>query len=144
MYQLGFSAATLPTITDKVIPGMNVWRSWPLESVYAFACPDCMPCKVREGSSVVIRAVYIILGMRLAGTTHLTCIYPSESEGAKYWLPVLTDLKNRGVEENLACPHLWPDGLPGSQWHKAALIGLWKQPYITIQTGVTVKNITFL
>ncbi len=110
MYQMDISAATLSTITDKVIPAMNEWRSRPLESVYAFVYMDCMHYKVREGSNVVTRAVYNILGVSLAGTKELIGMYLSESEGAKFWLSVLTDLKSRGVEDILiACI----DGLKG-------------------------------
>lgn len=110
MYQMDISAATLSTITDKVIPAMNEWRSRPLESIYAFVYLDCMHYKVREGSSVVTRAVYNILGVSLSGTKELIGMYLSESEGAKFWLSVLTDLKSRGVEDILiACI----DGLKG-------------------------------
>ena len=101
MYQMDISAATLSSITDKVIPAMNEWRSRPLESVYAFVYLDCMHYKVREGSSVVTRAVYNILGVSLSGTKDLIGMYLSESEGAKFWLSVLTDLKSRGVEDIL-------------------------------------------
>jgi putative transposase len=107
---MDISASTLSAITDKVIPAMNEWRSRPLESVYAFVYLDCMHYKVREGSSVVTRAVYNILGISLAGTKELIGMYLSESEGAKFWLSVLTDLKSRGVEDMLiACI----DGLKG-------------------------------
>ena len=89
---------------------MNEWRNRPLESVYAFVYLDCMHYKVREGSSVVTRAVYNILGISLSGTKELIGMYLSESEGAKFWLSVLTDLKSRGVEDMLiACI----DGLKG-------------------------------
>ena len=82
MYQLDISAATLSAITDKVIPAMQEWRNRPLESVYAFVYLDCMHYKVREGSSVVTRAVYNILGVSLSGTKDLIGMYLSESEGA--------------------------------------------------------------
>lgn len=110
MYQMELSATVLSSITDKVIPAMNEWRSRPLEPVYAFVYLDCMHYKVREGGSVVTRAVYNILGITLEGKKDLIGMYVSESEGAKFWLSVLTDLKNRGVEDMLiACI----DGLKG-------------------------------
>lgn len=110
MYQMDISATTLSAITDKVIPAMQEWRNRPLESVYAFVYLDCMHYKVREGGSVVTRAVYNILGVNLEGTKDLIGMYLSESEGAKFWLSVLTDLKSRGVEDMLiACI----DGLKG-------------------------------
>ena len=128
MYQMDISAATLSAITDKVIPAMQEWRSRPLESVYAFVYLDCMHYKVREGSSVVTRAVYNILGVGLSGTKDLIGMYLSESEGAKFWLSVLTDLKSRGVEDMLiACI----DGLKGFPEDIAAVF-----PKTEIQTCV--------
>jgi putative transposase len=110
MYQMDISASTLSAITDKVLPAMQEWRNRPLESVYTFVYLDCMHYKVREGSSVVTRAVYNILGITLQGSKDLIGMYLSESEGAKFWLSVLTDLKSRGVEDMLiACI----DGLKG-------------------------------
>lgn len=110
MYQMDISASTLSSITDKVIPAMNEWRQRPLESVYAFVYLDCMHYKVREGSGVITRAVYNILGVSLEGKKDLLGMYLSESEGAKFWLSVLTDLKNRGMQDMLiACV----DGLKG-------------------------------
>jgi transposase-like protein len=110
LYQMDISAATLSAITDKVIPAMNEWRTRPLESVYAFVYLDCMHYKVREGGSVVTRAVYNILAVNLQGQKDLIGMYVSESEGAKFWLSVLTDLKNRGMHDMLiACV----DGLKG-------------------------------
>jgi transposase-like protein len=110
IYQMEISASTLSAITDKVIPAMNEWRQRPLESVYAFVYLDCMHYKVREGNGVVTRAVYNILGVSLRGTKDLLGMYLSENEGAKLWLSVLTDLKNRGMQDMLiACI----DGLKG-------------------------------
>lgn len=110
LYQMDISAATLSAITDKVIPAMNEWRTRPLESIYAFVYLDCMHYKVREGGSVVTRAVYNILAVNLQGQKDLIGMYVSESEGAKFWLSVLTDLKNRGMQDMLiACV----DGLKG-------------------------------
>jgi transposase-like protein len=110
LYQMDISAATLSAITDKVIPAMNEWRTRPLESIYAFVYLDCMHYKVREGGSVITRAVYNILAVNLQGQKDLIGMYVSETEGAKFWLAVLTDLKNRGMQDMLiACV----DGLKG-------------------------------
>lgn len=110
IYQMDISAATLSAITDKVIPAMNEWRSRALEPVYAFVYLDCMHYKVREAGNVVTRAVYNILGVNLEGKKELIGMYLSESEGAKFWLSVLTDLKIRGMQDMLiSCI----DGLKG-------------------------------
>jgi len=134
MYQMDISASTLSAITDKVIPAMNEWRLRPLDSVYAFVYLDCMHYKVRDGNSVVTRAVYNILGVSLEGKKDLLGMYLSESEGAKFWLSVLTDLKNRGMQDILiACI----DGLKGFPEAIAAVF-----PKTEIQTCVVhqVRN----
>lgn len=128
LYQMGISASTLSSITDKVIPAMNEWRARALEPVYAFVYLDCMHYKVREGSGVVTRAVYNILGVSLDGKKELLGMYLSESEGAKFWLAVLTDLKNRGMQDMLiACV----DGLKGFPEAIAAIF-----PKTEVQTCV--------
>ena len=128
LYQMDISASTLSSITDKVVPAMNEWRARSLESVYAFVYLDCMHYKVREGSGVVTRAVYNILGVSLEGKKELLGMYLSESEGAKFWLAVLTDLKNRGMQDMLiACV----DGLKGFPEAIAAIF-----PKTEVQTCV--------
>lgn len=110
MYAMDISATEISHITDKVIPAMNEWRNRPLDPIYPFVFLDCMFYKVKEGGSVSTRAVYNILGITREGKKDLLGIYHSESEGAKFWLSVLTDLKQRGVEDILvACI----DGLKG-------------------------------
>lgn len=128
MYQMDISATTLSAITDKVIPALNEWRSRPLKSVYTFVYLDGMHYQVREGSSVVARAVYNILGINLQGSKDLMGTYFPESESAKFWLSVLTDLKSRGVKDRLiACI----DGLKGFPEAIAAIF-----PKTEIQTCV--------
>jgi len=110
MYAMDISATEISNITDKVIPALNEWRNRPLESVYPFVFLDCMHYKVKDNGSVQTRAVYNILGVNRDGRKDLIGIYLSENEGAKFWLSVLTDLKQRGVEDILvACV----DGLKG-------------------------------
>lgn len=110
LYGMELSATQLSEITDKVIPAMNQWRVRPLESLYCFVYLDCVHYKVRDEGRVVSRAVYNVLGINQEGKKDLIGMYVSESEGAKFWLSVLTDLKNRGVEDILiTCV----DGLKG-------------------------------
>uniref|UniRef100_UPI0035B60B7C IS256 family transposase n=1 Tax=Emticicia agri TaxID=2492393 RepID=UPI0035B60B7C len=110
LYQMDISATQLSTITDKVIPAMQEWRSRPLESIYPIVFMDCIHYKVKEDGRVVSRAIYNILGVDLEGKKDLIGMYVAETEGAKFWLSVLTDLKRRGVEDILiACI----DGLKG-------------------------------
>ncbi len=110
MYAMDISATEISNITDKVIPAMTEWRNRPLEPIYPFIFLDCMHFKVKEGSSVQSRAVYNILGINREGKKELLGIYLSENEGAKFWLSVLTELRQRGVEDIfVACV----DGLKG-------------------------------
>ena len=104
MYAMEISAATLSSITDKVIPLVKEWQSRPLEPVYPFVWLDCMHYKVKDEGKVVARAVYNILALNREGRKDLIGMYVSESEGARFWLQVLTDLKNRGLHDILiAC-----------------------------------------
>lgn len=101
MYDTDISAATLSSITDKVIPLVKEWQSRPLDSVYCMVWLDAMHYKVKEDGRVTTRCVYNILGITLEGRKEVLGMYISESEGANFWLSVLTDLQNRGVEDML-------------------------------------------
>lgn len=104
MYDVNVSAMTLSEITDRVIPLVKEWQSRPLDEVYPIVWLDAMHYKVRDGGKVVFRAVYNILAINKEGRKELIGMYISESEGANFWLSVLTDLKNRGVNDILiAC-----------------------------------------
>lgn len=104
MYDVEISAMTLSEITDRVIPQVKEWQNRPLDEVYPIVWLDAMHYKVRDGGKVVSRAVYNILAINKEGRKELIGMYISESEGANFWLSVLTDLKNRGVNDILiAC-----------------------------------------
>jgi transposase-like protein len=104
MYDVEISHATLSEITERVIPQVKEWQSRPLESLYTIVWLDAMHYKVRDGGRVVTRAVYNVLGVNRDGYKDLIGMYISESEGANFWLSVLTDLKSRGVKDILiAC-----------------------------------------
>lgn len=110
MYAMEISATEISRITDAVLPQITEWRNRPLDAVYPFVFLDCMHYKIRHNGTVETRAVYNILGVDIEGRKDLIGLYLSESEGAKFWLSVLTDLKQRGVEDILiACI----DGLKG-------------------------------
>lgn len=104
MYDVEISAMTLSEITDRVIPQVKEWQNRPLDEVYPIVWLDAMHYKVRDGGKVVSRAVYNILAINKEGRKELIGMYISESEGANFWLSILTDLKNRGVNDVLiAC-----------------------------------------
>ncbi len=96
---LEVSEATISAITDKVLPIMEEWRNRPLQAVYTYAWLDAIHYKIREDGKIVNKAVYCILAVDQEGKKDLLGIYVSENEGAKFWLQVLTQLKNRGVED---------------------------------------------
>ncbi len=99
MYDLDISPATISRVTDKILPLIQEWRSRSLEAVYPFVWLDAIHYKVRHEGRVVSRAVYCIIGLNQDGYKDLLGMYIGESEGAKFWLQVLTDLQNRGVED---------------------------------------------
>lgn len=101
MYDMEISPATLSSITDKIIPQIKEWQSRPLDEMYAIVWLDAMHYKVREDHQIVSRAVYNILGINKEGHKELLGMYISQSEGANFWLSVLTDLENRGVKDIL-------------------------------------------
>jgi putative transposase len=101
VYDADISHATLSAITDRVIPAIKEWQARLLDSVYCIVWLDAMHYKVKEEGKIVSRAVYHILGINVEGRKDLLGMYVSESEGATFWLSVLSDLRNRGVEDIL-------------------------------------------
>jgi putative transposase len=104
MYDTEISHSTLSAITDKIIPEVKEWQSRPLEELYTIVWLDAMHYKVKEDHRMVSHAVYNILGIDRHDHKELLGMYVSQSEGANFWLSVLTDLQNRGVKDILiAC-----------------------------------------
>jgi putative transposase len=104
MYDTEISATTLSQITDKIIPKVIEWQSRSLESVYCIVWLDAMYYKVKQDNKITTRCVYNILGINVEGHKEILGCYTNESEGANFWLGVLTDLQNRGIEDILiAC-----------------------------------------
>ena len=103
-FGLEVSVGKLTAITDKIIPEIRQWQDRTLESIYCFVWMDAIHFKVREDGRVINKAVYCVLGVDQEGQKDLLGMYVGESEGAKFWLNVLTDLQNRGVADILiAC-----------------------------------------
>jgi putative transposase len=97
-------------VTDAVMDDARAWQQRPLDDVYPVVFLDCLVLKIREGGSVQRRACYLALGVNLDGERDVLGLWFQEHEGAKFWLQVLTDLKQRGVQDILiACV----DGLKG-------------------------------
>ncbi|WP_455908371.1 IS256 family transposase [Streptomyces goshikiensis] len=122
VYGAEVSKTTISTITDKVTDGMNEWQNRPLDSVYPVLFIDCVHVKLRDGK-VANRPVYVVLAVTVEGTREILGLWAGDGgEGAKYWLQVLTEIKNRGTEDvcMVVCDGL--KGLPdaiGAVWPQA-------------------------
>lgn len=105
------SADTISAITDRVLPEIKEWKSRSLDPVYAICWLDAIHYKVKDESGrAVSRAIYNVLGINKEGHKELLGMYVAKSEGANFWLEVLSDLQNRGVEDIMIC---CVDGLRG-------------------------------
>jgi len=110
LYGIKVSTATLSAITDKIIAEVREWQQRPLEALYPFVWLDAIHYKVKDNGRYKSKAVYTVLAVNLEGKKEILGLYLSESEGANFWLSVLTDLNNRGVEDILIAS---VDGLTG-------------------------------
>jgi putative transposase len=110
MYGVEVSAGLISEVTDAVLEELKAWQNRPLEPLYAIVYLDALYVKMRHEGRVENRAVYVAVGVDLDGRKDVLGLWTSSSEGAKFWLSVLTELKNRGVRDVLiACV----DGLKG-------------------------------
>lgn len=110
IYGVELSNGTLNAVTDKLLPELESWRERELEAIYPIVWLDAIHYKIKENGRYASKALYTILGLTIEGKKELLGLYLSDTEGAHYWLSVLTDLQNRGVKDILiACV----DGLKG-------------------------------
>jgi len=104
------SAPLISKVTDAVIDQVVDWQARPLDPLYPIVYLDCIVLKIRQDKRVINKAAYLALGVNLEGHKELLGLWLAENEGAKFWLNVLTELQNRGVQDILiACV----DGLKG-------------------------------
>jgi len=109
MYGTEVSPSLISSITDAVADEVKAWQARPLDPVYPIVYLDCIHVKVREGA-VRVKAVYLAIGVTLAGEKEVLGMWLAQTEGAKFWLQVVTELRNRGVQDIfIACV----DGLKG-------------------------------
>ena len=110
LYGTDVSPTLISSVTDAVIEDAKAWQSRPLDALYPIVYLDCIHVKVRDAGIVRVKAVYLALGINLAGEKELLGLWIAQTEGAKFWLQVMTELKNRGVQDIfIACV----DGLKG-------------------------------
>jgi putative transposase len=110
LYGTEISRDLISTMTDAVLEEVKEWRNQPLESVYPIMFIDGFMAKCRLDGRVCNRTVYVIYGINMEGHKEVLGLYIGENEGAKFWLHVLTEIKNRGVEDVFI---LCADGLKG-------------------------------
>lgn len=110
MYDADVSPTLISKVTDAAKEQVTEWQNRPLDAIYSIVYMDCIVVKVRQDGSVINKAVFLALGVNTEGQKELLGIWLAENEGAKFWLSVLTELKNRGLQDILiACV----DGLKG-------------------------------
>ena len=120
MYDADVSPGLISKVTDAVIEEVVQWQNRPLDPVYPIVYLDCIVVKVRHNKQVINKAIHLALGITLDGHKELLGMWIAENEGAKFWLSVLTELQNRGLERypHRLCrrpqwiPRRHPDGLP--------------------------------
>ena len=110
LYGVEVSHTFISNITDRVLEDVKAWRSRPLDPVYPILFFDAIVAKVRHEGKVSNRAVYLALAINMEGKKELLGMWSSPTEGSKFWLQVLTELKNRGLEDVFIC---CVDGLKG-------------------------------
>jgi putative transposase len=128
IYGVSVGRDLISRVTDAVIDDVREWAKRPLEDIYPIVFLDCMVIKVREGGTVQRRALYLALGVTLDGDRDVLGMWFQETEGAKFWMQVLSDLKQRGVQDILIC---CVDGLKGFPEAIEAIF-----PRTTVQTCV--------
>ena len=110
MYGAEVSPSLISSVTDAVMDEAKAWQARPLEALYPIVYLDCIHVKTRDSGAVRAKAVYLALGINMAGEKEILGLWIAQTEGAKFWLQAVTELKNRGVVDIfIACV----DGLKG-------------------------------
>lgn len=110
LYGVDISDSTISRITDRIMPQVKEWQERPLAEVYAVVYMDAIHYHVRSEGRIVKRAVYVAIGIDMAGRKEVLGMYVGENESAKFWLSIMNGLRNRGVEDILI---VCVDGLSG-------------------------------
>jgi len=101
MYGAELSPSLISSVTDAVVDEVKIWQGRPLDAVYPIVYLDCIHVKVREGA-VRVKAVYLAIGVTMNGDKEVLGLWLAQTEGAKFWLQVVTELRNRGVQDIFA------------------------------------------
>lgn len=104
LYGIEVSPTLISNVTNKIVPMIKEWQNRPLQSVYAVVFLDAIHFKVKQDGAIVNKAAYMVIGIDLDGNKDVLGMWIGENESAKFWLSVLNELKNRGVQDILiAC-----------------------------------------
>lgn len=109
-YESDVSPALISKVTDAVMELVVEWQNRPLDAVYPIVYLDCIVLEVRQDNRVINKSVLLALGINIEGQKELLGMWLAENEGAKFWLNVLNELKNRGLNDILI---VCVDGLKG-------------------------------
>jgi putative transposase len=110
MYGTEVSPTLISSVTDAVNDEVKAWQSRPLDPIFPIVYLDCIHVKVRDTGAVRVKAIYLAIGINMAGEKEVLGLWIAQTEGAKFWLQVVTELKNRGIQDIfIACV----DGLKG-------------------------------
>ncbi|WP_341794247.1 IS256 family transposase [Rickettsia endosymbiont of Rhinocyllus conicus] len=110
LYATKVSSELISKITDGILEEVTVWQNRALDSIYPIVYLDCIHVKSRDNHVIINKAVYLAIGVNMEGKKELLGIWIGKNEGSKFWMQVVTELKNRGVEQiYVACV----DGLKG-------------------------------
>ncbi|MBY0089234.1 IS256 family transposase [Brevibacillus brevis] len=101
LYGIEVSPTLISNVTNKIVPLIKEWQNRPLQSVYAVVFLDAIHFKVKQDGAIVNKAAYMVIGIDLDGHKDVLGIWVGENESAKFWLHVLNELKNRGVQDIL-------------------------------------------
>jgi putative transposase len=110
IYGVEVSPTLISNVTDAVVEEVKAWQNRPLDAVYPILYLDALHVKIREAGHVQNRAIYVAIGVNLEGNKEVLGLWAGPAEGAKFWLQVVTELKNRGVQDIFIA---WVDGLKG-------------------------------
>src|SRR5205814_5915213 len=114
IYGVSVGRDLISRVTDAVMEDVREWQQRPLEDVYPVVFLDALVLKIREGGTVQRRACYLALGVTVDGERDVLGMWFQETEGAKFWMQVLSELKQRGVSDIPALLRRRAEGLPGS------------------------------
>src|SRR5213079_1519491 len=128
LYGVEVSPDLVSAVTDAVLEEVSAWQARPLEAIYPLVFFDALRVKIRDEGLVRNKAVHIALGVRADGTKEILGLWLEQNEGAKFWLRVMNELKNRGVEDVLIAV---VDGLKGFPEEITAVF-----PQATVQTCI--------